>query len=115
MDSQKFKKQFGIRVKELRLRLGLSQEQLAEKIGKTVNSISNIERGSVAPKFETIAEIADILGVELSELFDVSDEISLDKNKRKEIEKIVYLLKAQSLETIRAVRQQVKISVGLKK
>ena len=114
MDIHKFKKLFGERIKTLRQRANLSQDQLADKIQRAINTVSNIERGTVSPKIETISLIASALNVELSELFEISDTPSSDKVKRKEVEKIVSLLKDQDIETIRSARQQIKILLGVK-
>lgn len=56
-------------MKELRKSRHLTQEQLAEKINRTVDTVSNIERGFSSTRITTAQEIAHILGVELSELF----------------------------------------------
>jgi len=51
------------RVKELRLKLNMSQEELAFRVGTTQSNISNIERG-LCPKIEiaTGIKIARALG-----------------------------------------------------
>lgn len=60
---------FGIRLRKLRQALGLSQEQLAERIDVSPETISNLERGVHAPTFARLAEIAQGLEVDLPELF----------------------------------------------
>jgi transcriptional regulator with XRE-family HTH domain len=64
------KKLVGKRVKALRKTKGLTQEELAELIDKTVETISNIERGVKLPGLATLEEIRKALGVNLSELID---------------------------------------------
>jgi len=49
---------------------GITQEQLADKTGLTVESISNMERGLFGPKFENLEKIAAVLKVPVKELFD---------------------------------------------
>ena len=39
----------GKRIKQCRERLGLTQEQFAEKTGLTTNYISTVERGAILP------------------------------------------------------------------
>jgi transcriptional regulator with XRE-family HTH domain len=58
------KVQFGKRLKFLRKQLNLTQEQLAESTGLTIESISNIERGLFGPKFDNLEKIAAAIGVE---------------------------------------------------
>lgn len=60
----------GIRIQTLRKLRGLTQEQLAEAIGKTVETISNIERGKKLPGLATLNDIRNALKVPLSELLD---------------------------------------------
>lgn len=66
--------QFGKRLQELRRQAGITQEQLADEIGLTVESISNIERGIFGPKFENLEKIAAVLNVPVKELFAFEDE-----------------------------------------
>ena len=44
-------------IRELRLSIGLSQKELAEKIGVSVNSISNWETGRTAPRTRSVHEM----------------------------------------------------------
>ena len=62
-------KQFGKRIRELRLARGLSQEKLAFKSGMHRTYLGSIERGERNPSLKNIAAIADALGVSLSQLF----------------------------------------------
>lgn len=67
----------GLKIKLLRNKLGLSQEELAEKSNLSSTSIGSIERGKSHPSIETLERIAIALGIELKELVDVS-KIDLD-------------------------------------
>ena len=62
-------KQFGERLRELRLARGLSQEKLAFKSGMHRTYLGSIERGERNPSLKNIAAIAEALGVSLSQLF----------------------------------------------
>ncbi|MBA7616244.1 hypothetical protein ES703_23540 [subsurface metagenome] len=62
-------KQFGERVKDLRLAKGLSQEDLAFKAGMHRTYLGGIERGERNPSLKNIAAIARALDVALPELF----------------------------------------------
>ncbi len=59
----------GLRIREIRKLKKLTQEQLAEKIGIEIPSLSNIENGKNYPNSETIEKIAKGLDVEIFELF----------------------------------------------
>ena len=60
----------GLRVQFLRQQKDLTQEDLAGAIDKTVDTISNIERGVGFARLDTLMNIAFTLEVELSDLFD---------------------------------------------
>ena len=64
------KKLLGARIKELRRRANLSQDQLAEMVGIDGKYLSRIEVGKRYPSFETLEGIADALNVEMKDLFD---------------------------------------------
>lgn len=55
-------KDFGNRVREARVRAGLTQSQLAEKIDVSVNHISAIERGVYETRTDTLKNLAVALG-----------------------------------------------------
>ena len=65
-----FKKQFGKRIKEIRKNKGLTQEQIAEKIGIEPPNVSKLESGMHFPLPENIEKIAKALNVDVKELFD---------------------------------------------
>lgn len=49
--------------------MGLSQEQLAEKIDKSTSFIGQVERGECFPKFGTLQALIACLGIDANELF----------------------------------------------
>ncbi len=63
------REKFGLRVRSLRTARSLTQEQLAERAGISVDFLSLIERGKNAPSFENLDELADALEVSAAELF----------------------------------------------
>jgi transcriptional regulator with XRE-family HTH domain len=63
------KKQFGDRVRELRNRLNLSQEALANKCKLHRTYIGNVERGEKNISLENIEKISTALEVKMSDLF----------------------------------------------
>lgn len=60
---------FGRLVKAHRLRLGLTQEALAERANISVDMVSKIEGGTSGARFGVIAQLAEALGVDPAELF----------------------------------------------
>lgn len=73
---------FATKVARLRKEQGLTQEKLAETIGKTTDYISLLERGKRSPSFEAIIELADALEIPLHHLmnFTHSDNQSIVEN-----------------------------------
>lgn len=69
-------KRIGYRIRELRTQRPerWTQEDLAERARISVSFLSMIERGERVPHVETLAAIAQALGVTLSELFAGADE-----------------------------------------
>lgn len=80
-------KEIGIGIKNARLVVGVTQAELARRLGVTPQAISQYERGEKKPKIETIKKIADALGVNwfhlshLDDLVATSEERVLDKEK----------------------------------
>lgn len=62
----------GLKVKLLRTKLKLSQEELAERAELSKNFVGAIERGTSSPTIETLYRIAKALEVSLPELVDTA-------------------------------------------
>ena len=60
---------FFVRLKELRLKKGLTQTELGEKVGVKQNTFTNWENGKREPSFENLIKLADLLEVSLDSLF----------------------------------------------
>ena len=61
----------GRMIADTRRDLGLTQRELANKVGVTAQAVSKWERGSSCPDIAILDEIADTLGVSVSELLGV--------------------------------------------
>jgi len=96
----------GSRVRAARRRVGLTQEALAARVGKTPESVSNIERGQQLPMLDTLAALAAALDVPLREFFEGADEPGQSARRRQleaEMRELVRSLDDDTLAT--AVRQ----------
>ena len=60
----------GKRIRFFREQDGLTQAQLAEKVGLSNNYVGLIERGEKHPKIDTLNKIAQALEVKLAEFFN---------------------------------------------
>lgn len=69
----------GDKLKLLRLREGMTQKELADKLGVTPQNISQYERGLKKPKIETVQKMADALGVDVSEIIPQKQILDLDE------------------------------------
>lgn len=53
-------------IRALREARGLSQRELAERVGTTQSAIARLEGGNISPSLPTLDKIAEALGAELS-------------------------------------------------
>ena len=96
------KKLLGKRIKELRLKQGLSQEQLAEAVNIAERNISKIECGANFIRADKITKISNALKVPVNELFtfehlktqenlleEIIDTIKQNPEKIPEIYKVI--------------------------
>lgn len=67
-------KAFGAAVCEARRKQGLTQLQLAEKLGKTDRSLSDLENGKGTSKLDTVAQIALALGVSVDAAIGITPQ-----------------------------------------
>ena len=95
----------GQRIKELRNKRGLSQQQLAEIVNIDQRNLSNIECGVTFPT-RSLSQIANALNVTLPELFDF-DYLPQDENSMKNY--IVSRLENLDSENITTLYRLVKI------
>lgn len=58
-------------VREHRQRAGLTQEELAERIGVTRQTVLSIEKGNYTPSVALALRLAGVLGAPVEALFDL--------------------------------------------
>ncbi len=63
-----FYKKLGLNIKKYRDKANLTQQMLADKIDKSLNFVGKIEVAFSKPSLDTVIDIADALGVSVSEL-----------------------------------------------
>jgi transcriptional regulator with XRE-family HTH domain len=61
---------FGIRLREARERLGLSQEEVAQRSGVHATEVSRMEAGKRDPKISTLRRLAKAVEVKPGQLLD---------------------------------------------
>lgn len=114
MDISEIRQGFGRRVQSLRKAEGLTQEVLAQRIGRSVDTISNIERGFSSTRIETAAAIADALGTTLSDLFDFQAVPSSEREARRLTNELLTLVMNLDVPTIEAIIAQAEILLRVK-
>ena len=102
--TEDFKKAFGLKVKYYRNLLDYSQEELAEKIGVSANTISYIERGKNAISFAKLSALCNALEVEPYKLFlNTTPDPNLSK-----IENISNMLKLADRKQLNIIARLIK-------
>jgi transcriptional regulator with XRE-family HTH domain len=62
--------ELGVRIRKMRLKLGMTQQEIADLCGFTKSLLSKIENGSVIPPIATLSKLAKAFGVRLSALLE---------------------------------------------
>jgi transcriptional regulator with XRE-family HTH domain len=107
------KKKFGVRLFQLRSRIGITQAELAEKANLSIDSISRLERGERAPSLESMETIASALGVDPMELlnFKGKELVALAEGPSELLE-LWNLLRNKKREQIKKIHEIAKILIG---
>jgi len=85
-------REIGLKIKESRIRKGLTQEELAQHCGYTMQHISKIERRHVEASMTAYLAIVQKLGLTLDELF-----LDYASNHSKECETCEYKIVLKSM------------------
>ncbi|AYD39598.1 helix-turn-helix domain-containing protein [Clostridium fermenticellae] len=82
--------EIGSKIKKIRESKGLTQKQLAEKIGVTPVTITRYENDNRKPDFDTLEKIADYFNVSIDYLLGRTDSKEIISNPKKDtsVEKI---------------------------
>ena len=107
-------------LKMLRKRDGLTQEELAAKLGKAKSTISMYENGNREPDYETLEELADLFNVDINTLIDSKTSTNLNEELQEYLEELKnrsemrMLFKTLKGSTKEDVERTVKIIEALK-
>ena len=71
--------ELGKKIRQLRFKAGLTQEQLAEKLGIGAQSVSKWENAVAMPDITTLPLLAETFGISIDDLFDLSTEQRLNR------------------------------------
>ena len=71
--------ELGKKIRQLRFKAGLTQEQLADKLGIGPQSVSKWENAASMPDITTLPLLAEIFGISIDDLFDLTSEQRLNR------------------------------------
>lgn len=104
------KHRFGTQLRAIRKQRGLTQEQLAELIDRSVDAVSNMERGISLPSYETLGRLADKLGVPMRELMEAVEGDSAADPERVELEaRLAVLARSLDKRNLRIALEQMAV------
>lgn len=83
--SDNLKRIVGLRIRGERLARGITQEQLSERIDRTVETVSNLERGKAWPGIDTLLQICDVFQISIAQLFE-DEGVSHPSRRRVELQ-----------------------------
>ena len=80
--------ELGKKIRQYRFKAGLTQEQLAEKLGIGAQAVSKWENAAAMPDISLLPVLAEVFGVSIDDLFDLTVEQRLNRiENRMDIEK----------------------------
>lgn len=91
----------GKNIKKIRKEKNLTQDELAERLHCTRQTISNYENGKSEPDIELLIEIAGVLGVEINDL--IYGLKKREKRKKEQLRAVVVLAIAVMLNVLIAI------------
>ena len=95
---------YGARIKELRIQMGLTQNQVAEELNVTPGYISNVENNRTAMSLRILTYYAKLVGISLDSLVGLVEQeyqvTALDNDLMKKISKMSIDKKIKLLKTL---------------
>jgi transcriptional regulator with XRE-family HTH domain len=103
------KRSIATRVKAARLAREWSQEELATRIGKTPESISNIERAKQLPALDTLLDLSRVLDLSTTDMIEASkDGRKLSRERADNEAKLFIVIQGLSDTAVAIAVQQIE-------
>ena len=99
----------GNNIKRMRLEKGLTQEEVAQHLGVSFQSVSKWERGDGYPDIELLPAIAHYFGVSVDEILGVSEQTKKEKYDKINNEWAFNNKNARHPENVKLMRDSLKI------
>jgi len=96
MEKHDLKYYIGLQIKTAREGAGWTQEELAAKVGKAPETISNIERGFTSPSLQTLEILASAMNKDLVTFMPSAQDREIQLHKHKHVTNLISI--AQKLE-----------------
>ncbi|MBR1425214.1 helix-turn-helix transcriptional regulator [bacterium] len=90
------KKLLGLRIRQLRKKMNLTQFALGEKINVDQRQIAYIEGGNCFPSLKTLKKLADTFNCQIKDLFDY-EHLTQNRNLEDEIHRKIHSSSARNL------------------
>jgi len=91
------------RIAALRNESKMTQDDLAEASGLTVEAISRIERAQRAPRLDTLSKLATGLEVSLAEMFHFDEPLQRGRRYRADVRQLADFVADQPRAVVRTV------------
>lgn len=107
--------ELGIKIKDLRLKKGLTQEELASRCELTKGYISQLENDLTSPSITTLTDILTSLGTTLNEFFTDDDDEQINFSsedyfvKEDEHGKIIWLVPTAQKNAMEPIRLELNV------
>lgn len=110
--------ELGKKIRQLRFKAGLTQEQLAEKLGIGAQAVSKWENAAAMPDITALPLLAEIFGVSIDDLFDLTNEQRLNRienrlDTEEDLPQDVFMEYEEFLKGQLATEQNKKRATGL--
>lgn len=112
MDEETIKKLFGLRIRQLRKKLNLTQFALGEKINIDQRQVAHIEGGNSFPSLRTLKKFADVFNCHIKELFDF-EYVEPNPNIKDELVKKILQSQNKNLYLYRQILNAIDNNVNL--
>jgi transcriptional regulator with XRE-family HTH domain len=106
--------QVGALIRHHRVRAGLSQQDVAERIDRSNVQLSRIENGKSAPEFDGLSALAVALEIEVRDLFELGD-FAAREGRQDALVDIIALLSPMSEAELTAIKLLIESGLQLRR